>query len=154
MLLQSALVLDSLRLATEVLAPKGAFVTKIFRWAYSVCKVLPPAQCVVKTLVSHSAAPHAQWPWHGVRTGKTKWTGLQIQLRLVAQEAEWHPLHVLSCRSKDYNALLYAFQQLFDKVRSLLLLRPLLHPHSLSCNLVPTPSNAKAHTLPHHADNS
>lgn len=29
---QSALVLDSLKLATEVLAPKGTFVTKIFRW--------------------------------------------------------------------------------------------------------------------------
>ncbi len=31
--LQSTLVLDSLRLAVEVLAPKGTFVTKIFRWA-------------------------------------------------------------------------------------------------------------------------
>lgn len=30
--MQSALVLDSLKLATEVLAPKGVFVTKIFRY--------------------------------------------------------------------------------------------------------------------------
>lgn len=30
-LLQSALVLDSLRLASEFLAPKGTFVTKVFR---------------------------------------------------------------------------------------------------------------------------
>ncbi len=29
---QSALVLESLRLATDVLAPRGSFVTKIFRW--------------------------------------------------------------------------------------------------------------------------
>lgn len=28
---QSALVLESLRLATDVLAPKGAFITKVFR---------------------------------------------------------------------------------------------------------------------------
>ena len=28
---QSALVLESLRLATDVLAPRGSFVTKIFR---------------------------------------------------------------------------------------------------------------------------
>ena len=30
---QSALVLEALRLAVDVLAPRGAFVTKIFRWA-------------------------------------------------------------------------------------------------------------------------
>lgn len=29
---QSALVLEALQLATDVLAPKGNFVTKIFRW--------------------------------------------------------------------------------------------------------------------------
>lgn len=38
---QSALVLESLRLATDVLAPRGSFVTKIFRWDCTVS----PAGC-------------------------------------------------------------------------------------------------------------
>lgn len=37
---QSALVLESLRLATDVLGPKGTFVTKIFRCALLTVQIL------------------------------------------------------------------------------------------------------------------
>ena len=38
---QSWLVLESLRMATDVLAPKGTFVTKIFRWVLRSCCWVP-----------------------------------------------------------------------------------------------------------------
>jgi hypothetical protein len=148
---QSTLVLDSLRLATEVLAPKGAFVTKIFRRGRA-----PVAQ-----KVEHSVFTRSFFLSGGAGAGAGAGFGAESQpggagVGLVPGRAlaagTVEPSACRACRgqhpparrSKDYTALLYAFNQLFEKVGgdacSQLLLRDGLRP--------PCPS--RLHARPAH----
>ena len=140
---QAALVLAALKLACDVLAPKGTFVTKIFRCCpFDLCSRSlqgePAAGCETSCACKRQSATgydqalpaESKQPLQeALCTGRfltASERNVIVHVYVASQQlctllqdrlhfCSWLDLYCV-CRSKDYTSLLYAFEQLFDSV--------------------------------------